>query len=43
MTALVQRPAPAFTAPTITDGQFTDISLSDYVGQWYVTVTLVSI
>ncbi|KAG6919678.1 hypothetical protein DXG01_002621 [Tephrocybe rancida] len=36
MVALVQRPAPAFTAPTVTDGLFTDVSLSNYLGQWVV-------
>lgn len=36
MVALVQRPAPAFKATTVTDGLFSDISLSDYLGQWSV-------
>lgn len=36
MVALVQRPAPAFKAPTVVDGAFEDISLSDYLGKWYV-------
>lgn len=35
MSAQVQRPAPAFTAPTVIDGQFKDVSLADYLGQWY--------
>jgi len=37
MVAFVQRPAPAFTAATVVHGQFTDVSLSDYLGQWFVT------
>jgi peroxiredoxin (alkyl hydroperoxide reductase subunit C) len=37
MVALVQRPAPTFTATAVLDGQFTDVSLSDYLGQWLVT------
>ncbi|KAG6811059.1 hypothetical protein H0H92_009148 [Tricholoma furcatifolium] len=36
MVALVQRPAPTFTAPAVTDGLFNDISLSDYLGQWEI-------
>ena len=36
MVALVQRPAPTFAAPAVVDGQFTDVSLSDYLGQWSV-------
>ncbi|KAJ7696221.1 thioredoxin-like protein [Mycena rosella] len=36
MVALVQRPAPGFTAPTVVDGVFEDISLSDYLGKWVV-------
>ncbi|KAJ7075295.1 2-cysteine peroxiredoxin [Mycena belliarum] len=36
MVALVQRPAPAFTAPVVVDGAFEDISLSDYLGKWVV-------
>lgn len=36
-TAFVQRPAPAFKATTVfPGGEFKDISLSDYLGQWYV-------
>ncbi|VUC34027.1 unnamed protein product [Clonostachys rosea] len=35
--AFVQRPAPAFKATTVfTAGEFKDISLSDYLGQWVV-------
>ncbi|KAG6850630.1 hypothetical protein H0H93_010822 [Arthromyces matolae] len=33
MVALVQRPAPTFKAPAVSDGLFVDISLSDYLGQ----------
>ncbi|KAJ7898640.1 2-cysteine peroxiredoxin [Mycena olivaceomarginata] len=36
MVALVQRPAPGFKAPTVVDGTFEDISLSDYLGKWVV-------
>ncbi|KAH9886521.1 thioredoxin-like protein [Xylariomycetidae sp. FL2044] len=35
--AFVQRPAPAFKATTVfPSGEFKDISLSDYLGQWVV-------
>ncbi|KAJ6629821.1 peroxiredoxin [Mycena sp. CBHHK59/15] len=36
MVALVQRPAPTFKAPTVIDGVFEDVSLSDYLGKWVV-------
>ncbi|KAF8882978.1 peroxiredoxin [Infundibulicybe gibba] len=36
MVALVQRPAPTFKAPTVIDGQFQDVALSDYLGRWVV-------
>ncbi|KAF7313170.1 2-cysteine peroxiredoxin [Mycena kentingensis (nom. inval.)] len=36
MVALVQRPAPAFTAPSVVDGVFEDLSLSNYLGKWVV-------
>jgi len=36
MVAIVQRPAPVFKATAVIEGQFKDISLSDYVGQWVV-------
>ncbi|KAG9225671.1 hypothetical protein CCMSSC00406_0007528 [Pleurotus cornucopiae] len=36
MVALVQRPAPAFKATAVAEGQFKDISLSDFLGQWVV-------
>jgi peroxiredoxin (alkyl hydroperoxide reductase subunit C) len=36
MVVAVQRQAPAFTAPSVVDGQFKDISLADYLGQWFV-------
>ncbi len=35
MVALIQRPAPAFNAAAIVDGLFEDVSLTDYLGQWY--------
>ncbi|KAJ2996302.1 hypothetical protein NUW58_g1016 [Xylaria curta] len=35
--AFVTRPAPGFTATTVfPGGEFKDISLSEYLGQWYV-------
>ncbi|KAG6865016.1 hypothetical protein C0991_005658 [Blastosporella zonata] len=37
MVALVQRPAPAFTAPAVSDGSFAQVALSDYLGQWDFT------
>ncbi|KAG6890183.1 hypothetical protein C0995_010888 [Termitomyces sp. Mi166 len=36
MVALVQRPAPTFTAKAVSDGLITDLSLTDYRGQWVV-------
>ncbi|KAI0919897.1 Peroxiredoxin-1, variant 5 [Taiwanofungus camphoratus] len=36
MVAIVQKPAPGFKATAVVDGQFQDISLSDYFGQWVV-------
>lgn len=36
MSALVQRPAPAFSATAVVDGQFKKISLSDYKGKWLI-------
>lgn len=36
MPALVQRPAPAFKAEAVSNGQFVDVSLSDNIGKWYV-------
>jgi len=36
MVATVQKPAPAFKAAAVVDGLFTDVSLSDYLGQWVV-------
>ncbi|KAG6887413.1 hypothetical protein C0992_012381 [Termitomyces sp. T32_za158] len=36
MVALVQRPAPTFSAKVVSDGLITDISLADYLGQWVV-------
>ncbi len=40
MVATVQKPAPAFKGTAVVDGLFQDISLSDYLGQWYVLVLL---
>ncbi|KAI7869138.1 thioredoxin-like protein [Spinellus fusiger] len=36
MVAQVQKPAPAFTAPAVVDGEFKDISLKDYSGKYVV-------
>ncbi|KAM6499508.1 Thioredoxin-like fold [Amanita muscaria] len=36
MSALIQRPAPSFTATAVIEGQFKEVSLSDYQGQWVV-------
>ncbi len=35
MVALIQRPAPTFKAAAVVDGLFEDVSLTDYLGQWY--------
>ncbi|KAG6885798.1 hypothetical protein C0993_009558 [Termitomyces sp. T159_Od127] len=37
MVALVQRPAPTFSAKAVNDGLITNISLTDYKGQWDFT------
>lgn len=42
MVAIVQKPAPAFKAAAVVGGQFQDISLSDYLGQWFVISYFVS-
>ncbi|KAJ3014484.1 hypothetical protein HKX48_005120 [Thoreauomyces humboldtii] len=34
--ATIGRPSPAFTAPAVVDGQFKDVSLSDYKGKYVV-------
>lgn len=35
LTLFSQRPAPGFTAMTVfANGEFKEISLSDYLGQW---------
>ncbi|KAG0169270.1 C-terminal domain of 1-Cys peroxiredoxin [Apophysomyces sp. BC1034] len=36
MVAQVQKPAPEFTAPAVVNGEFKDISLSDYKGKYVV-------
>ena len=36
MVALIQRPAPIFNAEAVVEGLFLDVSLADYLGQWYV-------
>lgn len=34
MPALVQRPAPTFTAEAVVEGRFINVNLQDYLGQW---------
>ena len=36
MVAIIQKPAPSFTAAAVEDGLMKDISLKDYLGQWCV-------
>jgi len=36
MVALVQRPAPTFTAEAVVDGLFETVSLEQYKGKWSV-------
>lgn len=31
---LVGKPAPSFTAPAFYNGEFTEVNLEDYKGQW---------
>jgi hypothetical protein len=38
MVVFVQRPAPAFTATAVVEGEFKDISLSEFLGQWYASL-----
>jgi peroxiredoxin (alkyl hydroperoxide reductase subunit C) len=35
MSPTIQNPAPAFTVTALIDGAFKQVSLSDYLGQWY--------
>ena len=35
MSPVIQSPAPAFTVTAFADGQLKQVSLSDYIGQWY--------
>jgi peroxiredoxin (alkyl hydroperoxide reductase subunit C) len=35
MSPTIQKPAPAFTVTALIDGAFKQVSLSDYLGQWY--------
>jgi len=34
--ALIQKPAPAFYGTAVVDGEFTSLSLSDYLGKYVV-------
>ncbi|KAF9530709.1 2-cysteine peroxiredoxin [Crepidotus variabilis] len=36
MPALVQRPAPTFSAEAVSEGTFIDVKLEDYLGKWVV-------
>jgi len=40
MVALVQRPAPTFKAEAVAEGQFVEVNLAEYIGQWYVNFFL---
>ena len=40
MVALIQRPAPTFRAEAVVEGIFLDVSLAEYLGQWYVDDSL---
>jgi peroxiredoxin (alkyl hydroperoxide reductase subunit C) len=35
MSPVIQSPAPAFTVTAHVDGEFKQVTLSDYIGQWY--------
>ena len=35
MSPIIQNPAPAFTVSAFIDGAFKQVSLSDYISQWY--------
>ena len=35
MSPIIQNPAPAFTVSAFIDGAFKEVSLSDYISQWY--------
>jgi peroxiredoxin (alkyl hydroperoxide reductase subunit C) len=35
MTPTIQKPAPAFTVSALVDGGFKQVSLADFLGQWY--------
>jgi hypothetical protein len=35
MSPTIQNPAPAFSVTALVDGGFKQVSLSDYLGQWY--------
>ncbi len=35
MSPVIQSPAPTFTVTALVDGAFKQVSLSDYIGQWY--------
>ncbi|KZS86858.1 peroxiredoxin [Sistotremastrum niveocremeum HHB9708] len=36
MPAIIQKPAPAFKATTVIDGEFKDVALSDFLGKWVI-------
>lgn len=35
MAPLIKRPAPAFKATAVIDGQFREVSNEEYLGKWY--------
>ena len=45
MSPTIQSPAPAFSVTALVDGAFKQVSLADYLGQWYVpfSVSLVAL
>ncbi len=37
MSPSLQNPAPAFTVTAFIDGAFKEVSLVDYIGQWWLS------
>ena len=42
MVALIQRPAPTFKAEAVAESLFIQVSLTDFLGQWYVNNLLLA-
>jgi alkyl hydroperoxide reductase subunit AhpC len=36
MSPTIQNPAPAFTVTAFVEGALKEVSLSDYLGKWYI-------